>query len=179
MHSWVLGPQINFFRINFCHCTQKCFWDFLNVRNVWWINNIDGRDGSRAATTSKIECFVIIVNVFQPLTIITKHSILDVAAALDPPLDGHLSNHFLNSYILVLSPCGVMCQNCMCFFIKQSYSLIFSYRTSTASSDEMELQSSLDDSLQLQTLYVFHIELYRISCSSGKTRSNASSLCHP
>ena len=29
---------------------------------------------------------MIIVNSFQPLTIITKHSILDVAAALDPPL---------------------------------------------------------------------------------------------
>ena len=44
------------------------------------------RDGSRAAATSKMECFVIIVNSFQPLAIITKHSILDVAAALDPPL---------------------------------------------------------------------------------------------
>ena len=29
---------------------------------------------------------MIIVNGFQPLTIITKHSILNVAAALDPPL---------------------------------------------------------------------------------------------
>ena len=29
---------------------------------------------------------MIIVNSFQPLTIITKHSILDVAAVLDPPL---------------------------------------------------------------------------------------------
>ena len=29
---------------------------------------------------------MIIVNGFQPLTIITKRSILDVAAALDPPL---------------------------------------------------------------------------------------------
>ena len=42
------------------------------------------RGGSRAAETTKMECFVIIV---KPLTIITKHSILDVAAALDPPLD--------------------------------------------------------------------------------------------
>ena len=33
-----------------------------------------------------MECFVIIVNGWEPLTIITKHSILDVAAALDPPL---------------------------------------------------------------------------------------------
>ena len=44
------------------------------------------RGGSRAATTSKMDCFVIIVNGFQPLTIITKPSILDVAAALDLPL---------------------------------------------------------------------------------------------
>ena len=33
-----------------------------------------------------MECFVIIVNGFQQLTIITKRSILDVAAVLDPPL---------------------------------------------------------------------------------------------
>ena len=37
------------------------------------------RGGSRAAATSKMECFVIIVNGW-------KHSILDVVAALDPPL---------------------------------------------------------------------------------------------
>ena len=48
--------------------------------------SIKGRGGSGAAATSKMECFVIIVNGFQPLTIITKHSILDVTAALDPPL---------------------------------------------------------------------------------------------
>ena len=47
----------------------------------------DIRGGSRATTTSKMECLVKIVNGFQPLTIITKRSILDVAAALDPPLD--------------------------------------------------------------------------------------------
>ena len=46
------------------------------------------RGGSRAAAASKMECFVIIVNGFQPLIIITKHSILDVAAALNPPLMG-------------------------------------------------------------------------------------------
>ena len=44
------------------------------------------RSGSRAAATSKMECIVIIVNGFQPLTIIKKRSILDVAAVLDPPL---------------------------------------------------------------------------------------------
>ena len=44
------------------------------------------RSGSRAAVTSKMEHFVIIVSGFQPLTFITKRSILDVAAALDPSL---------------------------------------------------------------------------------------------
>ena len=44
------------------------------------------RSGSRTAATSKMELFVIIINGFQPLTIITKRSILDVAAVLDPPL---------------------------------------------------------------------------------------------
>ena len=44
------------------------------------------RGGSRTAATSKMELFVLIVNGFQPLTIITKRSILDVAAVLDPPL---------------------------------------------------------------------------------------------
>ena len=36
--------------------------------------------------TSKMERFLIIVNGWKPLIIITKRSILDVAAALDPPL---------------------------------------------------------------------------------------------
>ena len=44
------------------------------------------RGGSRTAETSKIERFVIIVNDFQPLTIITKRSNLDVAAVLDPSM---------------------------------------------------------------------------------------------
>ena len=43
------------------------------------------RRGSRAAATPKMEWFVIIVNGWKPLTIIIKRSILDVAAALDPP----------------------------------------------------------------------------------------------
>ena len=44
------------------------------------------RDESRTAATSKMERFVIIVNGWKPLTIITKCSILDVAAVLVPPL---------------------------------------------------------------------------------------------
>ena len=48
------------------------------------------RGRSSTAATSKMERFVIIiVNGFQPLTIITKRSILDVAAVLDLPLRMH------------------------------------------------------------------------------------------
>ena len=50
-----------------------------------YLNDVD-RGGSRTAATSKMERFVIIVNSWKPLTIITKRSILDVAAVLDPPL---------------------------------------------------------------------------------------------
>ena len=49
-------------------------------------NFVSIRGGSRAAATSKMGRFVIIVNGWKSLTIITKRSILDVAAALDPPL---------------------------------------------------------------------------------------------
>ena len=42
------------------------------------------RGGPRTAETSTTERIAIIVNGFQPLTIITKRSILDVAAVLDP-----------------------------------------------------------------------------------------------
>ena len=48
--------------------------------------NERSRSGSRTAATSKVERFVIIVNGFQ-LPIVTKGSILDVAAVLDPPLN--------------------------------------------------------------------------------------------
>ena len=44
------------------------------------------RGRSRTAATSKMECLVIIVNDWKPLTIIAKRSMLDVAAALDLPL---------------------------------------------------------------------------------------------
>ena len=49
-------------------------------------NQMSVRGGSKIAAPSKMERFVIIVNGFQSLTIITKSSILDVAAVLDPPL---------------------------------------------------------------------------------------------
>ena len=46
-----------------------------------------------AAATFKMERFVIIVNGFQQLTIITKRSILGVAAVLDPSLITSLLRH--------------------------------------------------------------------------------------
>ena len=42
--------------------------------------------GFRTVATSKMEHIVIIVNGFQPLTVIAKSSILDGAAVLDPLL---------------------------------------------------------------------------------------------
>ena len=67
---------------------------------------ISSQTGSRTTATSKMECYVIVVNGWKSLTIITKHSILDVAAALDPPLpasfDGTALELYL-SYILVKS----------------------------------------------------------------------------
>ena len=45
------------------------------------------RGGSRTAAISKMKDFVIIVNGWKPLTFITKSSILDNPAALDPTLD--------------------------------------------------------------------------------------------
>ena len=49
-------------------------------------NAKDIRGESRTAAASKMEHFVIILNGQKPLTVITKSSILDVAAVLDPSL---------------------------------------------------------------------------------------------
>ena len=51
------------------------------------------------AATSKMKRFVIIVNDWKPLTIITKRSISDVAAALDPPLLFNLLNLVLMNFL--------------------------------------------------------------------------------
>ena len=62
------------------------------------------RGGSRAAATSKMEHFVIMVNGWKPLTIITKSSILDVAAVLDPPLVLNFSeSNIPQKYYTILS----------------------------------------------------------------------------
>ena len=74
------------------------------------------RGGSRAAITSKMQCFVIIVNGSKPLTIITKHSILDVAAALDPPLA--LFDQIVR---FVASNLRQQCEHASCFKLKLIY----------------------------------------------------------
>ena len=46
---------------------------------------------------------IILIRGFQPLNIITKHSILDVAAVLDPPLSYMIwktKNHVKSSYVI-------------------------------------------------------------------------------
>ena len=60
---------------------------FFNHRFlVHYLFSKSHRGGSRTAATSKMDRLVIIVNGWKLLTIITKCSILDVAAVLDPPL---------------------------------------------------------------------------------------------
>ena len=65
-------------------------------------NNIEkttfqiSRGGSRTAATSKVELFAIIANGFQLLPIITKSSILDLAAVLDPPLISLFKFSYIN-----------------------------------------------------------------------------------
>ena len=56
------------------------------IKNLFLDSDTIIRGGFRAAATSKMERFVIIVNDWEPLTIIAKRSIMDVAAVLDPPL---------------------------------------------------------------------------------------------
>ena len=70
------------------HCFTSLFVSKPRVisTKVFFPRKCKFRDGYRATATSKMERFVIIDNGWKPLTIITKHSILDVAAALDPPL---------------------------------------------------------------------------------------------
>ena len=75
---------------------KKTMTSNLNEKVSNLTEEVLNRGRCRTAATSKmerfviivngLERFVIIVNGWKPLTIITKRSILDVAAALDPPL---------------------------------------------------------------------------------------------
>ena len=81
----------NYFMLSF-YCTALCgecskeTYETSFIEHTYKIRIYITRGGSRTAATSKIERFVIIVNGWKPLTTITKCSILDVAAVLDPPL---------------------------------------------------------------------------------------------
>ena len=55
---------------------SKFDWSFCSI----------SRGGSRTAAASKVELFVIIVNGWKRLTIITKSSTFHVVAVLNPPL---------------------------------------------------------------------------------------------
>ena len=71
--------------------SNRCAGDEVALDDYPYAKNQGYHRGrSRTAAISKMEHFVIIVNGFQPLAIITKRSILDVAAVLDPPLYQHL-----------------------------------------------------------------------------------------
>ena len=80
------------FWYNLFNCYCEAFVTRVTIRG-------GSRGGSRAAATSKMECFVILFNGFQPLTIIAKHSILNVAAALDLPLYA-FHHQYLKVYLI-------------------------------------------------------------------------------
>ena len=95
---------------------------FFEVILSWIYSRTLIRGGSRAATTSKMERFVIAVNGFQPLTIITKLFILDVAAALDPPL--LISNIAVNDLFLCIESLIYCDDNTISTFSKDQDCLI-------------------------------------------------------
>ena len=72
--------------VNLVQYRIPCFDNKTNENMIFKRPNVKTRSGYRTAATSKMERFVIIVNGWKPLTIITKRSILDVAAVLDSPL---------------------------------------------------------------------------------------------
>ena len=79
-----------FFSTDFAHLQNISFlkatlWNYFSGFQSP-LMTVNTRGGSRAAATSNMDRFVIIVNGFQSLTIITKRSILDIAVVLDPPL---------------------------------------------------------------------------------------------
>ena len=115
---------LNIYPYTYIFCREKVclsFWTsvllFLQrrVKNISkWTSHLAKESttlsgGSRAAATSKMERFVIIVKGSKPLTIITKRSILDVAVALDsPPSFKKLISSSKNTNILELSAKGLV-----------------------------------------------------------------------
>ena len=87
--------------------SDACYeWEIINKKVLWPLNLQCGRVGSRPGATSKMEFSGMIVHGWKSLTIITESSILDVAAALDPPLQicfnvflSHQNFYFLIYYL--------------------------------------------------------------------------------
>ena len=65
------------------------------------------RGGSRTAATYKMELFVIIVNGFQSLTIITKSSISDVAEVLARSASVYDKNTLLKNTFEYFTECEI------------------------------------------------------------------------
>ena len=98
---WYVGVVVTFTTLTETALTERLDKTTLNIlrqtlraHSLKWVTEAfqivwftETRGGSRTAATSKMECFVIIVNGWKPLASNTKHSILDVAAALDLPLE--------------------------------------------------------------------------------------------
>ena len=97
----------NSFRLSnsLLNCTANHLWNFYFIKSFTQLLAVrkwnSTRGVSRTAATSKMELFVKIVNGFQPLTIITKCSILNVAAVLDSPVLKILVIHKISFQILV------------------------------------------------------------------------------
>ena len=81
------------------------------------INYYISRGGSRTSATSKIDRFLIIVNGFQPLNIITKRSILDVTVVLDPPL--------ISFYYFIAVPIRETCSKSLMRFNSHIFYILF------------------------------------------------------
>ena len=96
--SYLFSSKSSFLSFCVLYFLSVLFWTWCHFKDlyIYLINFYVNKSsvilfslyggGSRPVATSKMKLFVIIVNGFQPLSIITKCSILDVAAVLDPPL---------------------------------------------------------------------------------------------
>ena len=87
-YEWFVSKTIHYQQIigNQTGSLQMIRDDWEIVSRIFEEKQSVGRGGSRTAAASKMELFVITVNGWKTLTIMTKCSILDVAAVLDPPL---------------------------------------------------------------------------------------------
>ena len=83
---YIIREKVNLLQkmgVNICHHTKHAINALQHKNKTIVLTGFDLiRSGCRTAATSKMELFVIIVTGFQPLTIITDSSTLDVAAVL-------------------------------------------------------------------------------------------------